>query len=1209
APQEQQAASTFTATVYAADDFFNPYEPSQGMSPDVWLELSTPYGTAGTTVTLTVGSTNYPVHILAASSNTLVNAKTADASYVLASTRVVVVPNLPTRLQLLLPGQNPLPGSYSGYSGGVLDMVAGTTYWATVNLTDDYYNVEAATSTFVSEAALVYPIVRLILSDPNVGPRGFLPVGEAALIAGARQFSFIPATRTCPACAPSLPKLSAQVVDTQQTSTNYASTTTASINVAPGPAKNLQMLLPGTVNETPSEGSLAGKTGSPGPFTAGNQYQITLRATDNYWNRTADNMQVGLVSNDLYASTPAWSTLIISAGEKVTTIPDAFIPRTATTTATGGPGLVLTLTDEQFFTLATATASGFTVNAKPFAKVMTLLPGETHVPGKPPFDTGVTGGRNSPYPAVSTAVPAGAPMQFTVKAVDQFWNPVSVSSEVGMNSSDALASIPTPILTLAGGVTAFTFTPVQIGNQTVAAAVPGAFAIAASTSNAFSVVGSRLSILAQGETPAPGATGACGAPPCEGRNGTPDGVPGGGPDNFTAGVSFNLTVRLADFWYFPLASGSPVTLRFFSTDPYAQLPPDSTLDADGESTFTASLASATAAGSRIWVEPVGNPNIAVSTSSLLYVDPAGPARILALARGMGLVKGSPSGTTGAAASTVAGRNYPLTLFITDAFYNPVTSISPVLDLRPSDPNVLAVSTNAASGLVTADLFFKTNTVVDPVGGPWSVGVSTADGSNLSSFTVYGITVDPGPAYRFQVLVPTETPKPGNLALAGKSTASATAQYAGSTFSLTVNLVDQFYNRVLPGSNSTFKLKSDDPNHKLGTFGNFNTVNGQFITTHTYLVTQSTAAGWTVTASTATGDAVLPDESARFLVRPSTAAKLVIVMPGQARADGVGMSGNPNTQIAGENIVLTVYAVDAGWNYVPVDQRNLRLRTFTDAFAPSSWTVSMANGVALATVSLRSVGVHSFTVDDQSGVPPSLTGVTSSTFTLVASNPKKLRVLLPSQSGVSGSTTTGRSGIPIDQLAGTTVTVTLQVTDTFWNLTPGASQQIRIVATDPYAIITPSTLTVVGQALVDVVFRRAALNFVRAEMLYENPPWGDSLDKDTSTVVSVLAGLPKNLLVILPGEEFDVGAPNGKRGSPNITAKAGQSFYATVGVVDKYYNVVTGRAANVRVKSPPGFPFAVSAPTAALNVAFGMSDAQALPVTLVAAATWHQVVAE
>ncbi|MEK7743225.1 MAG: hypothetical protein AAB578_02455, partial [Elusimicrobiota bacterium] len=355
-----------------------------------------------------------------------------------------------------------------------------------------------------------------------------------------------------------MPKLSAQVVDTQQTSTNYASTTTAAINVAPGPTRNLQMLLPGTVNELPSEGSLAGKTGSPGPFTAGNQYQITLRATDSYWNRTADNMQVGLVSNDLYASTPAWSTLIISAGEKVTTIPDAFIPRTATTTATGGPGLALTLTDEQFFALATATASGFTVNAKPFAKVMTLLPGETHVPGKPPFDTGVTGGRNSPYPAVSTAVPAGAPMQFTVKAVDQFWNPVSVSSEVGMNSSDSLASIPTPILTLENGATAFAFTPVQIGNQTVAASVPGAFAIAASTSNAFSVVGSRLSILAQGETPAPGAVGACGAPPCEGRAGTPDGVPGGAPDNFTAGVSFNLTVRLADFWYFPLASGSPV---------------------------------------------------------------------------------------------------------------------------------------------------------------------------------------------------------------------------------------------------------------------------------------------------------------------------------------------------------------------------------------------------------------------------------------------------------------------------------------------------------------------------------------------------------------------------------------------------------------------------------------------------------------------------
>ncbi|PIP81426.1 MAG: hypothetical protein COR54_20300, partial [Elusimicrobia bacterium CG22_combo_CG10-13_8_21_14_all_63_91] len=472
-----------------------------------------------------------------------------------------------------------------------------------------------------------------------------------------------------------------------------------------------------------------------------------------------------------------------------------------------------------------------------------------------------------------------------------------------------------------------------------------------------------------------------------------------------------------------------------------------------------------------------------------------------------------------------------------------------------------------------------------------------------------LVVNPGPPSRFQILVPTETAKPGDTVQLGRSTQSAISQLAGSTFTVTVNLVDQFFNRVAPGFNSTFKLTSTDPNNRLNTIvASSTTVNGQLTVANAFLVTQATTTGWTITASTATGDPYLASESTPFNVYPSTPSQMVVVLNGQQQKDGVGVIGNPTTRTAGELITVRVIAVDPGFNLTPnVNKTGIRL-TSSDGFAQSSWTLTMADGVSVASVTLRTAGIHSFFVTDQSGASPLLAGYASSTFTQVANNPTRLRVLLPDEFAVAGSTSNGRTGTVADQNAGSTMTLTVQLTDAFWNLTPGASQQIQIVPTDPFATVAPSTLTVLGQATVDVVFKRAQLNEVRAEMLFPSPPWGPTVAKDTSSVVNVLAGAPKNLLAIVPGESFDPGSNSGKTGIPLDSLKAGVPFLVTVGIMDQFNNMVVGRAATAGLKIPSGYPFTIVSDTKAIDTSVGYT-VPPIQASLVAAATWHQVIAE
>ncbi|PIR18095.1 MAG: hypothetical protein COV48_07895, partial [Elusimicrobia bacterium CG11_big_fil_rev_8_21_14_0_20_64_6] len=316
----------------------------------------------------------------------------------------------------------------------------------------------------------------------------------------------------------------------------------------------------------------------------------------------------------------------------------------------------------------------------------------------------------------------------------------------------------------------------------------------------------------------------------------------------------------------------------------------------------------------------------------------------------------------------------------------------------------------------------------------------------------------------------------------------------------------------------------------------------------------------------------------------------------------GVSGIPVQSTAGVFFSASVYATDSRYNVVNTVTKPSIIVTSDDPFASAVGTVGMAAGVAsVPSILLRTAGTRTLTAaDGGGGTDPLPTNGVSSGFTLLANNPTRLRVMTPAESRVPGSTTNGRTGPTHTAQAGFVFNATVDIADAFWNLTPGATQEIRLVADDPFAVIVPTTQVITTSATYAVTLKRAGSTILRAEMV--NALSLPSVSQDSSTAITVLAGTPSRLIAILPGESFSQGSPTGRSGTPT-SQTAGANFSVQVGVVDNFFNLVPGRAADVLV-SVPSDPYADPVSTAPVNVGTGYTAA--MTVTLHRAATDHYI---
>ncbi len=396
----------------------------------------------------------------------------------------------------------------------------------------------------------------------------------------------------------------------------------------------------------------------------------------------------------------------------------------------------------------------FLVHPGPFARVQIVTPGETPLPGSL---SGLLGAPSSQT--------AGRSFPVTVYATDNWWNLVPSGASVTLTSSDAAANTPqsggltggarTFNVTLntvgsrtlsvsSGGVTGMTSAPIQVlpssssgfAISTIAspqtAGVPVAVtvratdvsgntvpnyngdAILTANTGAGSITPSQITFtngIWTGSVSFFGAGGAVtlsvtdySSPPHSGssnsftvqpgpfaglqvllpgetpRGGTADGKENS-PTPQQAGTPFTLTVRAVDA-YWNLVTGVNDRVALGSSDAFAGMPAETTL-ANGQRLFPVTLFRN--GPQRIWATDADNGAIRPDTSSAVTVNGGPFARLVILAPGEFSAPGTAAGRAGTATDESINYSFNVIVLATDQWFNPITGASDVIRITSDDP--------------------------------------------------------------------------------------------------------------------------------------------------------------------------------------------------------------------------------------------------------------------------------------------------------------------------------------------------------------------------------------------------------------------------------------------------------------------------------------------------------------------------------------------
>ncbi len=448
----------------------------------------------------------------------------------------IVHPGAFARVQIVVPGQNPLPGSMAGITGTPATQAAGQGFSVDVYATDDYWNPVPSSD-----------VVRITSSDPGAST----PV-SGAMTDGFRRFTVTLAT------------VGAQTLTVaDQTNASIQGMTSEPITVIPSAPDHF------VIEPIPS------------PIVAGEPVSVTIRATDVGGNTIPEYFGDAILSANTGAGSISPEGISFSNG--VWTSDMVF----------RGAGAAVSFTCSDYSSPPhTGTSNSFQVLPGPFTGMQVLLPGQ--VP---------QGGTESGYSGEPTSQNAGSSFSVTVRAVDAYWNRVpGITDRIALGSSDQFADIPTET-TLVNGEVSFPATLYACGYQTITAEDADSTGIASHTSRPVEVVAgpyARILVLAPGEEIAPGTeTGRTGAATDQSIN-----------------FAFTVTVCATDAWWNPV-SGATDVVRITSSDPMAELPPDTPL-ANGQVDMSVRLS--TGGHQQITASNITQPAMPVSTTQVRAIS-------------------------------------------------------------------------------------------------------------------------------------------------------------------------------------------------------------------------------------------------------------------------------------------------------------------------------------------------------------------------------------------------------------------------------------------------------------------------------------------------------------------------------------------------------------------------------------------------------------
>ena len=554
---------------------------------------------------------------------------------------------------------------------------------------------------------------------------------------------------------------------------------------------------------------------------------------------------------------------------------------------------------------------------------LVVLPGESYAPGTA---TGKLG-----TPAVITA---GENTSATFLITDLYYNLVNVvQNPINITTNDLYDTDPGAFAITGGSVTVSTFNlrTARTGTTiTVVDADASAPALPSANSAAFTVAPStatRLQLVLPGETVQPGN-----AALTRGVVGTPTAA--------QSGINIPIQVRLTDtYWNL---TGSSSSVRLISSDPFDQSTgpwvgtgkdPYDFVVTNGSGTFNFPLISISTTG---WIltasdtddNPAPYPLRFTSfTSTSIVVNAGPPVKLITVLPGETVASGTQNGKTGTPSTATAGVEIDVQVYVADAFNNVVTVPPAVAGTNTGDVQI-SVENNTDPYVVIP----TTVKALTPVSGfasyqmtLYKAGVHTIAGDDVTlnrglpwtRSLSSSLTVQPSTATHLLALMPGETPLPGSGS-PGK-TGSPSQQVAGATFTVTVEIVDDYFNPQPNHTTENLRVDTSDPfdtQPGTATYTNGTATDGFILTLRT------AAANHTINAVDTNvldpGTTWFSSASGPFTVVASSASRVLTLLPGETYVAGslLGKTGTPSNQVAGVSFPIAVQLTDEQFNPVP-----------------------------------------------------------------------------------------------------------------------------------------------------------------------------------------------------------------------------------------------------------------------------------------------------
>lgn len=1047
----------------------------------------------------------------------------------------VALPESFSRLLIVLPGEEILPGSATGRIGQPQQMQDGQNFSIEVYATDEYWN-------HIDD---VNNSVRLIASDPAAVLQSATSMYDGLVEMSVRLYSSGQQTLTA-----------FDVSDPNRITPH----TSSSITVTGGELNHFSVDFINT------------------PVVAGQPVQVTIRAQTQDGNLFTDFND----SVEFLASTGTGTVQPGIAGPFVfgTWSGELIFTRAQTT-------VQLTVRDYNV-PAHTGLSNTFDVVPGQFKQVQVLLPGQSANPGISPGYSGSAADQTS-----------GTPFSATVRAVDSFWNLVTgVTDRVQLETEDSEAQLSGP-LSLNAGTANFTVTMATPGNQqTLTARDLDDPNILTGTSVGFQVnpgdlhhfqidavadqvAGEPFNIVVtarddagnvllsfDGGASLSSSTGAGTLSPAEidfdnghwqgqvkltkasetadltcsdltaiphtgssnvftvshneftqlqlilpGQETTPGIAPGrqGQVTSQRTGQAFAITVNAVDDWWNPVPQAAGAIV-LSSTDTSAILP------------LPLELQSGSAVFSDFRFSRAGTWQITAKHTSNAAIEDDTSPQVNVISTAVVTFAFEPI-----ASPQIAGSPVSLKVRAVDSDGTTVTAYNAPANLTAST----GPGTFDVEEILLTDGVWQGDVILRKAAA--SVHINVHDFDDIVRGNSEPFVVEAGELARLQILLPGETATPGLIL--GKS-GQPERQIAGEPFTFRVYMTDAWWNLVAPG-NVTMNFAASDARAILPADSTIHTSQAQFdviMMSEGEQQIQVQALGHPTLVETYTSNLFYVDSGQleRFVFTP---------------IDSV--------QTAGAPFAVRIEAHNYNDNLVGNYNGELILFASTGNGTISKSGVTLTDGMWQGELYLTKADSNVTLYAADYVPPPNTHSGTSNAFEVVPDSLLGFQILMPGQQATPGLEA-GRTDEPIPQAAGDSLATAIRAVDRFWNLISDYQDSLLVSASDSFAVI-PDTISLSdGFAMFDMQFRAAN----DAQRISARSLSRQDLQTAISDDILITPAPFTRLLTLLPGEqllpgdtETDEHESPGRSGT--VTAQtSGVPFEVQVLAVDAYNNNVS-----------------------------------------------------